>query len=377
MTVDLACAATGVKQLSSPDALASIPIMIVGFRNPTDIDRCLSALSRMGQTPLFEVFICENGGPEAYEELVSTLIRTTGSCSGGAAPVSDVVEASSIRQNFVRTVRLRLRTSEADTAVVVHVGEAPANLGFAGGVNAWLRPLLEQSGWPGIWVLNPDTEPAPGALNELVLYADLHDRDMVGSRLVARHAPDVVQARGLAWRKWRGATMLVDLHVPITISPSPDGVDRRLDAPSGASMYVTRDCLTRIGLMDEQYFLYFEDLDWGMRAKRQGKIGYADHSVVMHDGGTTIGSAMTRRQQSPLATYLNFRNRLLFVRSHGTRWLVWTILIELAEILDLARLFAFRNMQVATRGMIAGLIGRSGRPDHIIRAHRAPVRSSA
>jgi GT2 family glycosyltransferase len=273
--------------------------------------------------------------------------------------------------------RLQLHIREMAATVFVHVGEASANLGFAGGVNAWLRPLLKQSGWSGIWVLNPDTEPAPGALKELVLYANLHRRDMVGSRLVARHAPEVVQARGLAWRKWRGATMLVDLHMPVNSSPPPDSVDRRLDAPSGASMYVTRDCLSRIGLMDQRYFLYFEDLDWGMRAKRQGKIGYADHSVVTHDGGTTIGSAMTRRQQSPLATYLNFRNRLLFVRSHGVGWLAWTIIIEFAEILDLARLRAFRNMVVAAQGMVAGLMGRSGRPDHIIRAHRAPVRSDA
>ena len=380
MTTDLVLAGTSMKQPTNAQADApaftAIPIIIVGFRNPKDIDRCLSALSRMGRTPPFDVFICENGGAEAYEELVSTLNQTAGSCSDRGVPVSNLLEASSISQHFVRTMRLRLRTSEANAAIIVHVGEAPANLGFAGGVNAWLRPLLKQGGWPGIWILNPDTEPAPDALKELALYADQHGRDMVGSRLVARHAPDVVQARGLAWRRWRGAAMLVDLQVPVGICPPPDDVDGRLDSPSGASMYVTRDCLTRIGLMDERYFLYFEDLDWGIRAKRQGKIGYADDSIVMHDGGTTIGSAMTRQQQSPLAIYLDFRNRLLFVRSHGIRWLAWTILIELAEILDLARLRAFRNMTVAARGMVAGLKGQTGRPDHIIRAHRAPVRSN-
>jgi GT2 family glycosyltransferase len=359
------------------DTPASIPIIIVGFRNPTDIERCLSALKDMERTPPFEVFICENGGPKAYDDLISILIRRISFCAGSGVSVSDVSEASAMSQSFVRTARLLLRTGEANAEVVIHVGEAPANLGFAGGVNAWLRPLLKERGWPGIWILNPDTEPAPGALKELVLYADRHSKDMVGSRLVARHAPDVVQARGLAWRKWRGAAKLVDLHVPVGNCPPPDSVDVRLDSPSGASMYVTRDCLTRIGLMDERYFLYFEDLDWGMRAKRQGKIGYADDSIVMHDGGTTIGSAMTRKQQSPLAIYLDFRNRLLFVRAHGFRWLVWTILVELAEILDLARVRAFRNMLVAAQGMIAGLLGQTGRPDHMIRAHRSPVRSNA
>lgn len=75
MTASLVLAATEMKQPANAEAYApvssAIPIIIVGFRNPTDIDRCLSALSRMGQAPSFEVFICENGGPEAYKELVS------------------------------------------------------------------------------------------------------------------------------------------------------------------------------------------------------------------------------------------------------------------------------------------------------------------
>ena len=156
---------------------------------------------------------------------------------------------------------------------------------------------------------------------------------------------------------------------PAAICPPPDDVDRRLDAPSGASIYVTRDCVERIGLMDERYFLFFEDLDWGLRAKKCGGVGYAHRSLVMHEGGTTIGSSTSRRSQSPLAVYLEFRNRILFVRSNFSRWLPWTILAEFAEIAEYARVRAFGSMRAAMRGLAAGLMGRTGRPDDILRVH--------
>ena len=67
--------------------------------------------------------------------------------------------------------------------------------------------------------------------------------------------------------------------------------------------------------MEERYFLYIEDLEWGLRAKRTNNIGYAFESVVYHKGGTTVGTG-TVKTVSPFATYLGYRNRMLFVCSY-------------------------------------------------------------
>lgn len=347
--------------------LTAIPVLIVTFRNAADVSACLHALSRMEPTESFAVFICENGGPDAFECLVASLTGPQGRCD----PDSALPMLTSPRLS--RVTRLRLRTSDPSRPISVHVGEASDNLGYAGGVNAYLEQLLKHPGWTGVWILNPDTEPSPDALNELVNYAVRHNRGMVGSLLVQRDQPDFVQSRGLVWRKWRASTMAVDWWSSATACPPPDEVDRRLDAASGASVYVTRDCLARTGLMDERYFLYFEDLDWGLRAKRHSAIGYAHRSVVMHEGGTTIGSAQSRCRHSALAVFLDFRNRILFVRRHFPSWLPWTILIEAVETLEYARLRTFRNVLAAARGMGAGLLGRVGRPDKIIDAHQLPA----
>jgi N-acetylglucosaminyl-diphospho-decaprenol L-rhamnosyltransferase len=342
----------------------AIPIIIVTYGNAQDAARCLHALGKADWGPGLEVFICENGQGDEFNQLLAALTDASGPC--GPDPSPSIVSG----RRFLRTARLRLRTINPQQPISVNVGEAVDNLGYAGGVNAWLEPLLAVPGWPGAWILNPDTEPAPAALKELVGYAARHRRGMVGSRLSTSSNPDIVHCKGLTWRKWRGATLSVDLTSPAAVCLPPEEVDRRLDAPSGASLYATRDCIERIGLMDERYFLYFEDLDWGLRAKKCGGAGYAHRSLVIHEGGTTIGTSTSRRDQSPLAVYLDFRNRFLFVRTHfAPPWLLWTFLAEAAEIMEYARLRAFLNMRAAIRGMAAGLVGQTGRPDKILRAH--------
>ncbi len=122
--------------------------------------------------------------------------------------------------------------------------------------------------------------------------------------------------------------------------------------------------------MDERYFLYFEDLDWGYRAMREGTVGYAHASIVPHKGGTTIGTAGTRAALSPLAVYLEVRNCILFVREHHPGWLAWTALMQVVHASTFGLVGAFRNMVAGYRGLLAGLLGEVGRPDRILKSHK-------
>jgi N-acetylglucosaminyl-diphospho-decaprenol L-rhamnosyltransferase len=243
------------------------------------------------------------------------------------------------------------------------------NLGYAGAINAWLRALLELPGWHAVWILNPDTEPTPSALLELAKYAKTHEKSMVGGRIVDPSKPGEVAIRGLRWNKIAARTTAVDRRTSVAIEPNSTIVEAQLDAPSGASLYVTRDLIDRIGLMDERYFLYFEDLEWGCRAKALGALGYAHQSIVPHEGGTTIGSAATRAGSSRLSVYLEFRNRILFVRQWHSAWLPWTVAMQAVHIAAFMSVGSFRNMHAAARGLMAGLRGEVGRPDRILQSH--------
>lgn len=338
--------------------LAAIPILIVAYRNADDMVACLAALRHARTSPAFEVFVCENGGPEAYKNLFAALTTENGPCQD--------TEHEEVLETPLLLTRHVLRLKGGTDAPLVHLGEATENLGYAGGVNAWLRPLLALSGWPAVWILNPDSQPAPDALLELAAYADRWGKAMVGSRLVPTAQPDSVHSRGLAWCKGRAVTRSVDLRAPGDFEPDPQDVDQRIDSPVGASMYVTRACIERIGLMDERYFLLFEDLEWGLRAKRHFGVGYAHRSIVVHAGGTTMGSANHTAHQSALSVYLEFRNSILFVREKFPIWLPWTIMVQLTRILVRSRAYPPGNLSAALRGIAAGLRGHSGRPNLVL-----------
>jgi N-acetylglucosaminyl-diphospho-decaprenol L-rhamnosyltransferase len=342
-----------------------VPVLIVTFRNVQDVLSCVHAVARLRTAVPPAVFVCENGGKDAFRSLIDLLTGPGGGCveDGTATQITDA--------RFTDTVTLRAVCDGTAASITIHAGCAEDNLGYAGGVNAWLRPLSMIAGWRGAWILNPDTEPEPAALQELILFAEQNGKGMVGSRLTTRSRPDLVHCRGLAWNSVRAATRSVDMFLPTAVCLPPAEQDSRLDSPSGASIYITRTCLDRIGLMDERYFLYFEDLDWGLRAKKSCGVGYAHRSIVLHTGGTTIGTATSRRNQSPLAVYLDFRNRLLFVRQHFAVWMPWTVLVALADLGLYLGTGRRQTMVAAIRGLYAGLLGRTGRPDAMIRAHLA------
>ena len=120
--------------------------------------------------------------------------------------------------------------------------------------------------------------------------------------------------------------------------------------------------------MDERYFLYFEDLDWGMRAQRAGGVGYANGSIVRHAGGTTIGSASRRAARSKLAVDPDFSKPADFRRDATipSFWLGWTAIMVLPRRrLNSSAVGSWRNFRAALSGIMAGLVGETGRPDHV------------
>jgi N-acetylglucosaminyl-diphospho-decaprenol L-rhamnosyltransferase len=338
-----------------------VPIVIVGFGHSEDVVECLKALATQRNCPKFEVFICENGGAAAFDALEEALSAKGAPCEGGVESVEPPPG------DFVRARRLRL----AGGLAAVTIGQASENLGFAGGTNAWVRPLLAEPAWTAVWILNPDTSPEPDALAELAAYAKTRGKGMVGSRLMIPGRTDVASSRGLKWNKLTTTLVGLDMFAPVAPAPDPEDIERRMDSPTGPSMYVTRDCIERIGLMDDSFFLYWEEVDWGARAKAACGIGYAHKSVVPHISGSTTGTSRSRAKRSPVTVYLGNRNKLRFVRRHRPGWFAWTVIVSFLRTGEYLAAGSTRNFVAANKGLFAGLRGEKGRPESAPR--EAPV----
>jgi hypothetical protein len=337
--------------------LNGVAILIVGFRNPVDVCACLAALSHASKEPSFDIFICENGGPDAFRDLCARLESPIGPCTATADELSKSLFSTATQLVDIRCLALKGRSSR------VWIGVAERNLGYAGGLNVWLRSLMRAPDWVGVWVLNPDSEPEPTALGALVERSVTGGKGMVGSTIVPLENRDVVHCRGgHRWRKFRSKSAIIGFHEGVNQTVNLHAIESTLDSISGASIYVARSCLEKIGFMDERYFLYYEDADWSLRAKPYG-LGYASASVVPHKGGTTIGSARHRAERSWLASYLESRNRILFVRQHWPQFLPFTIIFSVLYALEYLFVGSLQNFSGALKGLVAGLRGETGEPD--------------
>lgn len=234
-----------------------------------------------------------------------------------------------------------------------------ANLGFAGGNNVGVRYALADSKCQYCWILNNDTVVAPDALSAMVrLMQQRPEVGLCGSLTLSYSNPKLVQAQGgMTYNSWTGRVP----RVAACIAGDLDVRPARMDYVNGASMLASRSFLDTIGLMEESYFLYFEELDWAMRAKEKFALGYARDSVIYHKEGAAIGTNLDRRKRSLLAEQYLSRNRVLFTR----RFLPWALPTVLISVcLSAAERFCRGDAERA-RSMVSNML--TGLSAHIPR----------
>ena len=239
----------------------------------------------------------------------------------------------------------------------VQLIQSGANLGFAGGNNVGIRYALEQ-GADYIWLLNNDTVVEPDALTHLVERMANDERvGMCGSTLVYYHDRSKVQAlAGATFNKWLGVSKHIGQHTSRYYLASPESVEKRLAYIVGASLLVSRSFVEGVGLLCEDYFLYYEEMDWAIRARDKFTLAYAPKSVVYHkEGGSVGGDNITLNQKSMTADYYSIRNRIVFTQKHFSYALSTVYLGLIFALVNRAR----RNQWERVSMILGILFGRS------------------
>ncbi|MBI4400191.1 MAG: glycosyltransferase family 2 protein [Nitrospirae bacterium] len=204
----------------------------------------------------------------------------------------------------------------------------PENRGFAAGNNVGILRAL-QDGASHILLLNNDTLVDPAFLPPLLDGLTVPEVGVVGPKIYSH--PEITRlwfAGGrIDWRtgrQWHLGAGEVD--------------EGQWDSPSEVH-YITACCLLapakvfhEIGGLDERYFIYFEETDWNLRARRRGyRCRYVPGSRIYHK----VSQAM--KTGSPTSDYYYARNRLLLFRNHApTRYRLWLIALYTARSLRYA-----------------------------------------
>jgi len=233
------------------------------------------------------------------------------------------------------------------------------NIGFASACNLGIRKALEGKA-EIICLLNNDTIVLPDTFLNLMRGFSLSgDVGIVGPKIMYYDKKDKVWFGGGKLLLNKGAKT-VHLDMNQLESESNNNI-KEVDFITGCALMFKREVLEKVGLLDERYFAYFEEVDFCYRVKKAGyKILYIPQSRLYHKVSST-----TKKYFSGLINYYKFRNRLYFLKKHlplGRFLILLPIVIyySIKEIFISIIKGRFKDIISIPLGIIHFIIGRSG-----------------
>ncbi len=307
-----------------------ICIIIVNYNSWQDLIECVASVLK-SDFKGFHIVVCDNDSadgsldklkawakgekqtPCANEDLIGF------SQSDGRDPL----DLHIIDRGETQTERPNTRLTLIDTG---------ANLGFAGGNNVGLRYAMAVfPDCPSFYLLNADTVIAPDALTHLA--ARMHREDqpgLCGTKVGYYFEPDTLQVlNGHRFNHWTGASYPIFGREPLDSAFDAHHIEQTTDYVIGASLCISRAFLEQVGLLNEDYFLYFEEIDLAIRNRGQFAIGFCGDALVYHKEGGAAGSQSLTLQRSPLSQYYLSKSRVAFFRRYMPLRLPVVVLYEL------------------------------------------------
>jgi GT2 family glycosyltransferase len=231
------------------------------------------------------------------------------------------------------------------------------NLGFSGGNNAGLR---EASG-AYFFIVNNDTEFTPGLLEGLLdVFRQHPDAGIVCPKFHFYFEKGTIEYAG-----YRRVNLFTGRNGMVGHGEKDRGQYDEMVVTSyahGGAMLVSRKVVEEVGLMPEQFFLYYEELDWSEQIKRKGyKVYYQPRSLIYHKESMTTGKA------SPLKTFYLTRNRILFMRRNVSRgaFLVFAAYFVCFTMPKNSLIYLIKGQREHLRSFWKGILWQFNRTIHI------------
>ncbi|HEB01512.1 MAG TPA: glycosyltransferase family 2 protein [Candidatus Portnoybacteria bacterium] len=240
-----------------------VTIIILNWNNWPDTLKCLESIKKINY-PNYQVILVDNGSEEKIE---------------------------------VENPKLKVIYNEE-------------NLGFTGGNNIGIKEALDRQ-TDYILLLNNDTIVEPDFLKELVKVGESDSRfGILGPQIYFFNQPQKIWFAGgkLNWLKTKGTHL--DLGKVESGHPAPK--PKIVDYITGCCLLVKSEVVKKIGLMDEKYFLYYEDTDWNLKAQKAGYL-----SVLVPQSKIWHKASQSAKEGSANYIYYHSRNGLLLAKNHG------------------------------------------------------------
>jgi len=315
----------------------SIFVVLLNWNGWKDTVECLDSLFHSVSTNMV-VVVCDNASTDASLAHLEAWAAQHCGINEWAHLTRAEVEAGATLANVIRLAIV-------DNAV---------NLGFGGGSNVGIRLAMNHPACDYVWLLNNDTAVKPDALTQVWMRMEQDPAiGLCGSTLIYYHDRSKVQAFGGAhYYTLSGRSRLLGAFALSSQVPqNAHVVEAKLSFVVGAAMMVRRAFIEQVGYLQDDYFLYFEEIDWATRGAELFRLGYAPNSIVYHKEGASIGTQPSGG--SALSLYYLYRNRVWFTCRFFPACLI-TVLVACAwDILKMIVKGRREQASAAFRGVLS------------------------
>ncbi len=273
---------------------------------------CLESLIPVVKNGYASIIVCDNHSTDGSETYIFNWI-------------SRYFKIDNLEDNVRKkgqTSALKAKFNKNSDLTFIQVG---ANLGYAGGNNVGIKFALNQERYDYIWIINNDVVIDKNALIFLCQCADSFPDVMVfGSTIVDYYDVQKVICAGGCYYYAALSYIINALGGKKLSSVLNYDKDINLDYISGAAFFVRTDIFYKVGLLNERYFLYFEEIDFIYQIKKIGySIKWCRNSIVYHKGGvSTGGRSSANKRESWIANYFENINALRFTAKYYKRYLL-------------------------------------------------------
>ena len=233
------------------------------------------------------------------------------------------------------------------------------NLGFAGGNNIGIRYALEND-YDYIMLLNNDTEVKENFILPLVERIEKdHFLGAVQPLILNFSNKSIIWNAGGKLNKFLGLT---STRLNNNKLNSSIVFDDYTDWISGCCILIKSEILTKVGLLDEKFFNYYEDVDWSLRMKNLGyDLGFVKESIIYHHGSS---SSKNKKNTGGLISskihYFNIRNHILLLKKHNNLFnffgIVFFQIIKITSYIFYFLIrFRFNKLTMVLKGLKHGL----------------------
>ena len=227
------------------------------------------------------------------------------------------------------------------------------NLGFTGANNVGIEYAIKND-FEYVMLINNDTEVEKNFINPLIEVLEKNQNFGAAQPLILNYYNrNKVWSAGGFLNKFFGYTYVIK---------SPDGIKKNIDWITGCCFFLRTDVIKKIGLLDEKFFAYYEDVDWSIRIKNAGyDLAFVKSSVVYHHGSKSSKNESNEGTLSPFVHYLNIRNHIFLLRKNKDVFnSIGVLFFQFFKIVSYSVYFIVRvrinKLNMVYKGLVDGLM---------------------